>query len=224
MRDTSHTRGSEVSREWGHRFSQPLFASMIGPPIGGFITTYYDWRWIFWIDIPFGLLAISLAGLFMPNIRGGGQDSLDWLGFGLSGIGLIFGNVCTFHASDAVLGDCPRSSRWQLIQIVALYLTQCGRLCRHWPEHVEPGERTGCRSATTLCLSRYFRCFRSFRWCICYKILRWWRDDTALAPGDFSFAFRIMAMLSGAAALLHLGLMPEAGNTVSGHRVAPDSK
>ncbi len=71
-----------------------LFAPMVGPPIGGYVTTFYDWRWIFWINIPFGALAITLAGLYMPNVRGELTSRLDWLGFGLSGIGLstlIFG-------------------------------------------------------------------------------------------------------------------------------------
>ena len=46
-----------------------LFAPMIGPPLGGYVTTYYDWRWIFWINIPFGILAITLAGIYMPNVK-----------------------------------------------------------------------------------------------------------------------------------------------------------
>ncbi len=81
-----------------------LFAPMVGPPIGGFITTYYDWRWIFWINIPFGVLAITLAGLFMPNVKGERTSRLDWTGFALSGSGLstlIFGFTIagrdTFH-------------------------------------------------------------------------------------------------------------------------------
>ncbi len=71
-----------------------LFAPMIGPPIGGYVATFYDWRWIFWINVPFGLLAITLAGLYMPNVKGELTTRLDWTGFVLSGVGLstlIFG-------------------------------------------------------------------------------------------------------------------------------------
>lgn len=71
-----------------------LVGPLIGPPLGGYITTYYDWRWIFWINLPVGLLGITLARAYMPNVRGDGIERLDWLGFGLSGIGLstlIFG-------------------------------------------------------------------------------------------------------------------------------------
>jgi len=64
-----------------------LVAPMIGPPLGGFITTYFHWRWIFGINLPMGLLGIALAWRFVPDIR---EDvaPLDWRGFALSGLGL----------------------------------------------------------------------------------------------------------------------------------------
>ncbi len=71
-----------------------LVGPLIGPPLGGYITTYYDWRWIFWINVPVGVLGIVLARAFMPNVRGEGLEPLDWTGFALSGLGLstlIFG-------------------------------------------------------------------------------------------------------------------------------------
>ncbi len=71
-----------------------LIAPLIGPPLGGYVTTHYDWRWIFWINVPFGIAGIVLARLYMPNTRIGLDDRLDWRGFFLAGIGLatlIFG-------------------------------------------------------------------------------------------------------------------------------------
>lgn len=64
-----------------------LVGPVVGPPLGGFITTYWDWRWIFLINIPMGLLGIALAWRFIPNIREP-RRPLDWLGFALSGVGL----------------------------------------------------------------------------------------------------------------------------------------
>jgi EmrB/QacA subfamily drug resistance transporter len=64
-----------------------LVGPMVGPPLGGFITTYFHWRWIFLINIPIGLLGILLANRFVPDIRGP-RAPLDWLGFLLSGFGL----------------------------------------------------------------------------------------------------------------------------------------
>lgn len=42
---------------------------MIGPPLGGFITTYFSWHWIFLINIPIGLLGIFLALKYIDRSR-----------------------------------------------------------------------------------------------------------------------------------------------------------
>jgi MFS family permease len=64
-----------------------LVGPMIGPPLGGFITTYFDWRWIFLINLPIGALGMALALRFIPNAREQ-PPPLDWLGFALAGGGL----------------------------------------------------------------------------------------------------------------------------------------
>lgn len=64
-----------------------LVAPVIGPPLGGLIATYSDWRWIFLINIPIGLLGLFLAWRFVPDLREPVKP-LDWLGFALSGLGL----------------------------------------------------------------------------------------------------------------------------------------
>ena len=38
-----------------------LLGPILGPPLGGFITTYFEWRWIFWINVPIGVLGLVLA-------------------------------------------------------------------------------------------------------------------------------------------------------------------
>src|SRR5918996_82086 len=63
-----------------------LVGPIVGPPLGGFITTYFDWRWIFFINIPIGVLGIVLATLYVPNIREDDTPPLDLVGFLLSGI------------------------------------------------------------------------------------------------------------------------------------------
>jgi EmrB/QacA subfamily drug resistance transporter len=65
-----------------------LFGPMLGPPVGGFITTFLHWRWIFWINIPIGILGLVLASRYIENIREKNPPPLDKLGFVLSGIGL----------------------------------------------------------------------------------------------------------------------------------------
>ena len=65
-----------------------LVGPVIGPPLGGFIATYFHWRWIFWINVPVGILGIVLATLYMPDVRGERIARLDVRGFFLSGLGL----------------------------------------------------------------------------------------------------------------------------------------
>ena len=65
-----------------------LIGPVLGPPVGGFITTYFTWRWIFWINLPMAALGIVLATLFIPNVRGETVSPFDYIGFGLSGAGL----------------------------------------------------------------------------------------------------------------------------------------
>lgn len=65
-----------------------LVGPIVGPPLGGFITYYFDWRWIFFINIPIGVLGMVLATIYIPNIREENTPPLDIVGFLLSGGGL----------------------------------------------------------------------------------------------------------------------------------------
>ncbi|HJZ30855.1 MAG TPA: DHA2 family efflux MFS transporter permease subunit [Hyphomicrobiaceae bacterium] len=64
-----------------------LIGPMLGPPIGGLIVTYADWRWIFFVNIPIGILGIILATLYIPEIK---EETapLDLAGFVLCSLGL----------------------------------------------------------------------------------------------------------------------------------------
>jgi EmrB/QacA subfamily drug resistance transporter len=65
-----------------------LIGPVLGPPLGGFITTYYTWRWIFWINLPIAGLGLILATLFIPDIQAENSQRFDFVGFVLSGLGL----------------------------------------------------------------------------------------------------------------------------------------
>ncbi|TCM15355.1 EmrB/QacA subfamily drug resistance transporter [Novosphingobium sp. PhB165] len=65
-----------------------LIGPIIGPPLGGFIVTYLDWRWIFYINLPMGVLGLWLTGRFIANVREERPNRFDVLGFVLSGIAL----------------------------------------------------------------------------------------------------------------------------------------
>jgi DHA2 family multidrug resistance protein len=68
-----------------------VVAPILGPTLGGWITENYSWRWIFYINLPVGLLAILMVGTFIedpPYIRRSGWSRIDYFGFGLMAIGL----------------------------------------------------------------------------------------------------------------------------------------
>src|SRR5262249_46829107 len=65
-----------------------LIGPVPGPPLGGFLTTYLSWRWIFWINVPIGLLGIVLVTLFIEDMREERPPPFDWLGFALLGLAL----------------------------------------------------------------------------------------------------------------------------------------
>ena len=65
-----------------------LVGPVIGPLLGGAISTYFDWRWIFWINIPVAILGMALTTRFIPDVRDGAPESFDLKGFLLLGPGL----------------------------------------------------------------------------------------------------------------------------------------
>ena len=61
-----------------------LVAPVVGPPVGGFITTYASWHWIFFLNVPLGVIAMALAALWITNLREDRAKPFDWIGFALS--------------------------------------------------------------------------------------------------------------------------------------------
>ena len=85
---------SELVQALSYLTLPALVGPVFGPLIGGFLTTYLNWRWIFFINLPMGLIGIILATLFVPNVKAEEQTALDGKGFILSGLGLstlVFG-------------------------------------------------------------------------------------------------------------------------------------
>ncbi len=61
---------------------------VLGPPVGGFLVTALSWRWIFYINVPIGVLGIVLATLYIRDIKEEGRVDFDGWGLLLSGISL----------------------------------------------------------------------------------------------------------------------------------------
>ena len=104
-----------------------LIGQIAGPPLGGLIVSNVDWRWIFWVNLPIGVLGSYLVARFIPDVRGSGQRPFDFRGFLYSGAALttlLFG-----------LEAGGRGSEWGLAiplllagaGLAALYVWHAGR-------------------------------------------------------------------------------------------------
>lgn len=107
-----------------------LFAPILGPPVGGFITTYYHWRGIFWLNVPVGLVGLALALWWVPQVKAEVLRPLDWTGFALTGAGLsltIFG--FTLAGGRAGVGNAPLAAAMCAtgLTLLALYLRHARR-------------------------------------------------------------------------------------------------
>lgn len=65
-----------------------LIAPVLGPPLGGFITTQASWHWIFYLNLPLGLIAAAAVLRLVPDLRSPDRPPFDWLGFLLCGAGI----------------------------------------------------------------------------------------------------------------------------------------
>ena len=97
-----------------------LVGPVIGPPLGGFITTYFSWHWIFLINIPIGLLGIFMALRFIDPIKSENPERFDLYGMVLAGVGLA---GIAFGLSVAGLNLLPWSVVAALVAIGSISMT-----------------------------------------------------------------------------------------------------
>jgi EmrB/QacA subfamily drug resistance transporter len=85
-----------------------LVGPLAGPPLGGFITTYFSWHWIFLINVPIGIAGYFLSGAYLPDIESAAPPPIDIKGFFLSAIaasGTMFGlSVMSLPALPPIIG------------------------------------------------------------------------------------------------------------------------
>lgn len=90
---------------------------MLGPVVGGFITHYLSWRWIFWVNLPIGLFAVILAMALLPPMGKQPVPAFDKIGFCLFGIGLA-----TLTYSLSSLSETNRDPSQSFIMILVAFL------------------------------------------------------------------------------------------------------
>src|SRR5713226_7378669 len=111
---------SELVRAMSYVSVPALVGPVIGPPLGGFIVTYGSWPWIFFINIPIGVIGVVLVRLFIENIREAAVRPFDLRGFMLTGIGLA---SLAFGFEMMGRGELPLTVILGLLTLGALCLT-----------------------------------------------------------------------------------------------------
>jgi DHA2 family multidrug resistance protein len=65
-----------------------MVGPILGPTLGGYLTEYYSWRWAFYINVPFGALAVLGIAAFVPDATNPSKRGFDFFGFALLGIAI----------------------------------------------------------------------------------------------------------------------------------------
>ncbi|MBB1201365.1 MFS transporter [Enterobacteriaceae bacterium 89] len=109
-----------------------LVAPIIGPPLGGFITSFASWRWIFFINVPLGIIAILLALRIIPDLREEERRPFDLPGFLATAVAM----VSLVYAMEAF--GAEHNERWLPFALLALGALTFGFALRHfrrakWP-------------------------------------------------------------------------------------------
>ena len=83
-----------------------LVGPILGPPVGGMFVTYLNWRWIFYINVPIGVIGFILVCVFIKEVKGPQRTPFDLIGFVLSGVSLgslLFGFEMSSRNGEAWL-------------------------------------------------------------------------------------------------------------------------
>jgi EmrB/QacA subfamily drug resistance transporter len=123
---------SELVRAMSYLTVPALLGPVLGPPLGGFIVTYSSWRWIFFINLPMGLLGIALATIFIEDVRESGVRPLDLRGFLLAGIGLA-GLMFGFETSGRGVLSGPLVACLLLVGVLSTTLYVLHARVRSYP-------------------------------------------------------------------------------------------
>jgi EmrB/QacA subfamily drug resistance transporter len=108
-----------------------LAGPIVGPPLGGFIVAYLNWRWIFYLNLPVGALGLMLVARYIVQVRGERPAPMDYMGFLLSGVSL---GCLLFGLETSIRSD----ELYQAAGLILLGLVAGGLYVAHARRRAEP--------------------------------------------------------------------------------------
>src|SRR3954468_15234391 len=98
---------AELVRSMAWLMIPATIGPIVGPPVGGFIVTYLSWHWIFYINVPIGILGVILVTIFIDEMKEPERQKFDLLGLVLAGSALsclMFGIEVASRGAGASIG------------------------------------------------------------------------------------------------------------------------
>jgi DHA2 family multidrug resistance protein len=102
-----------------------VVAPILGPVIGGWITDSYSWRWIFYINVPVGILAVVMAKWVVedpPYIKRNLQATIDFIGFGLLAVWLATMQIVLDKGQEADWFDADWVCWFTFVSVLAFFV------------------------------------------------------------------------------------------------------
>lgn len=107
--------------------------SVAGPLIGGFLTDNLSWRYVFYVNLPLGIIALVVAWFTIPNVRTGASRVIDWAGFSLLSVAVTSFVLVTTWGGSTYAWDSPA-----ILGLIVLAVTSVVALLRVERRAAEP--------------------------------------------------------------------------------------
>jgi DHA2 family multidrug resistance protein len=111
-------RGS-VMAIWGMGV---MVGPILGPTLGGYLTDVYNWRWVFYINLPFGIAAVSGIWLFLRETNRDSSLKFDWVGFAFLGLALASLQLMLDRGTEKAWFESPEIIAEAVIAALGAYL------------------------------------------------------------------------------------------------------
>ncbi len=99
-----------------------MLGPILGPTLGGMLTDAYGWRWVFYINVPFGIAACAMLLVFFKDTAKDSSLKFDWFGFGCLSVGLAALQLMLDRGTTKDWFDSPEIVIEAIVAGIGLYL------------------------------------------------------------------------------------------------------